>query len=69
MYIGHTRAYFADYVKFRHVAYEVYRTNNSKPVTMEKYLHLPYMDATDNIDLGQELDMRKQFTEKLKNGK
>lgn len=63
MYIGHTRAYFADYVKFRLVGYEVYRTNNAKPVSIEKYLHLPYMDATENIDLQQEIEWRKQFTD------
>ena len=65
-FVGYTRAYFSDYVKFRAVAYQSYCTNNAKPVSIEKYMPLPYVDSANKIDLEKEIAQRKRF---LKDGK
>jgi hypothetical protein len=62
MFVGYTRAYFSDYAKFRAVSYQVYcSSNSSKPVSIEKYMPLPYVDSTNKIDLEKEIAQRAKF--------
>ena len=68
-FVGHSRAYYRDYEKYRAIAYQVYCSNASNPVSIERYMPLPYVDKDKARDIAKELSMREKMIAKLKREK
>ena len=68
-FVGYSRAFYRDYEKYRAIAYEVHCSVRSKPVSIERFMPLPYVDKDKARDIAKELSMREKMIAKLKREK